>query len=99
MEWVHEEATQESSRGGPRQVRRVGPERGQKAGEPRKWPQGRPGQKSQEETCRPAQRSTATTRTSQERLSAAVASIRARFGYCAIGFGYGGIRFSARALR
>jgi hypothetical protein len=32
-------------------------------------------------------------------VSAAVASIRARFGYRAIGLGYGGIRFSARALR
>jgi len=28
-----------------------------------------------------------------------IASIRARFGYRAIGLGYGGIRFSARALR
>ncbi len=31
MEWGHEEATQESSRRGPRQVRRLSPERGQKA--------------------------------------------------------------------
>ena len=32
-------------------------------------------------------------------VSAAIASIRARFGYYAIGLGYGGIRFSAPALR
>jgi hypothetical protein len=32
MEWGHEEATQESSRRGPRQIRRLSPERGQKTG-------------------------------------------------------------------
>jgi hypothetical protein len=32
-------------------------------------------------------------------VRAAIASIRARFGNCAIGLGYGGIRFSARARR
>ncbi len=100
MEWVHEEATQESSRGGPRQVRRVGPERGQKAGQPRKWPQGRPGQKPQEENCRATQRPSPTAgQTSEEGVSAAVASIRARFGYRAIGLGYGGIRYFAPAPR
>ena len=31
-------------------------------------------------------------------MSGAIASIRARFGYRAIGLGYGGIRFSAREL-
>jgi hypothetical protein len=50
MEGGHEDATQESSRRGPRQVGWVSPERGQKAGEPRKWPQGRPGQKPQDLT-------------------------------------------------
>ena len=100
MEWGHEEATQESSCGGPRQVRRVGPERGQKAGQLRKWPQRRPGQKPQEETCRATQRPTPTAgETAEEGVSAAVASIRARFGYRAIGRGYGGIRYSAPALR
>ena len=98
MEWSHEETAQEPSRRGPRQVRRLSPERGQTASEPRKWPQGWPGQKPQEEGCRPAQRSTSATRTPPKGLSAAIASIRARFGYCAIGLGYGGIRFSARAL-
>lgn len=99
MEWGHEEATQESSRRGPRQVRRVGPERGQKAGQPRKWSQGRSGQKPQEENCRAAKRPTPTAgETAQEGVTAAVASIRARFGYRAIGLGYGGIRYSGPAL-
>ncbi len=100
MEWGHEEATQESSRRGPRQVRWVSPERGQKAGQPRKWPQGRPGQKPQEENCLTTQLPTPTAgETPEEGVSTAVASIRARFGYRAIGRGYGGIRYSAPALR
>jgi hypothetical protein len=100
MEWGHEEATQESSRRGPRQVGWVSPERGQKAGQPREWPQGRPGQKPQEENRLATQRPTATAgETAEEGVSTAVASIRARFGYRAIGLGYGGIRYSARALR
>ena len=95
MQWGHEEATQESSRGGARQVRRFSPERGQKAGQPRKWPQGWPGQKPQEENCLATQRPTPTAGTPEEGISAAVASIRARFGYRAIGRGCGGIRYSA----
>ena len=79
-------------------VRWLSPERGQAAGEPRKWPQGRLGQNPQEKSCRPAQRSTAATRTAQERVSGAVASVRARFGYCAIGLGADAIRYSARGL-
>jgi hypothetical protein len=99
MEWGHEEATQESSRGGARQVGWIGSERGEKAGQPRKWPQGRPGQKPQEENRLATQRPTpAAGETPQEGVSTAVASIRARFGYRAIGLGYGGIRYSARAL-
>jgi hypothetical protein len=99
MEWNHEEAAQESSRRGSRQVGRLSPERGQKAGEPRKWPQGRPGQKPQEENCRSAKRpAPAAGAAPQGRVSAAISSIRARFGYRAIGWGYGGIRFSARVL-
>ena len=99
MEWGHEEATQESSRRGARQVRRFSPERGQKTGQPRKWPQGRPGQEPQEENCCPAKRSTPAAGKAEEGVSVAVASIRARFGYRAIGLGYGGIRYSAPALR
>jgi hypothetical protein len=100
MESGHEEATQGSSRGGPRQVRWLGPERGETAGQPRKWPQGWSRQKPQEENCLATQRPTPTAReTPKQGVSAAVASIRARFGYRAIGLGYGGIRYSAPALR
>jgi hypothetical protein len=99
MEWGHEEATQESSRSGPRQVRRLSPERGQTAGQPRKWSQGWPGKKPQEENCLATQRPTPTAGTPEEEVRAAVASIRARFGYRAIGRGCGGIRYSVRALR
>jgi hypothetical protein len=98
MEWSHEEARKESSRSGPRQVRRFSPERSQEAGQPRKWPQGRPGQKPQEANCRPEKRPPPATETPQEGLSSAIAWIRAHFGCGAIGLGYGGIRFSARAL-
>jgi hypothetical protein len=96
-----EEATsEESARGGARPLGRLSSERGQKAGEPRKWSQGRPGQKPQEENCRPAKRpAPAAGAAPQGGVSAVIASIRARFGYRAIGLGYGGIRFSTRALR
>jgi hypothetical protein len=100
MEWGHEEATQESSRRGPRKIGRLGPERGQKAGEPRKWSQGRPGQKPQEENCRPAKRPPpAAGEAAEEGVKAVIALIRARFGRRAIGLGYGGIRYLASALR
>ena len=96
MERACEEAnTQESSRRGARPLGRLSSERGQKAGEPRQWSQGRPGQKPQEENCRPAPAAGAAP---QGGVSAVIASIRARFGYRAIGLGYGGIRFSTRAL-
>ena len=101
MERACEEAnTQESARGGSRKVGRLSSERGQKAGEPRTWSQGRPGRKPQEENCRPAKRpAPAAGAAPQGGVSAVIASIRARFGYRAIGLGYGGIRFSTRALR
>jgi hypothetical protein len=99
MEWNHEEAAQESSRRGSRKVGRLSPKHGQKTGERRKWPQGRPGQKPQKENCRSAQRpAPAAWAAPQGRVSAAIISIRARFGSRAIGWGYGGIRFSARVL-
>ncbi len=94
MERACEEAnTQESARGGARPIGRLSTQRGQEAREPTKRPQGRPGQKPQEDSRRQAQRSTATTRTPQERVSAAIASIHARFGQCAIGLGCRGIRY------
>ena len=85
--------TQESPRGGARPLGRPGSERDQETRQQTKRPHGRLGQKPQEDYCRPAQRSPATTRTPQERMSAAVASIRARFGQDAIGLGYLGIRY------
>ena len=94
MERACEEAkTQESARGGAGPLGWPSSERGQETRQQTKRPQGRPGQKPQEDYCRPAQRSAATTRTPQERMSAAVASIRARFGQHAIGLGYLGIRY------
>jgi len=52
------------------------------------------------ENGRPAKRPAAAAGAApQGGVSAVLASIRARFGYRAIGLGYGGIRFSARALR
>ena len=100
MEPTCEEATsEESARGGARPLGRLSSERGQKAGEPRKWSQGRPGQKPEEENCRPAKRpAPAAGAAPQGGVSAVIASIRARFGSRAIGWGYGGIRFSARVL-
>jgi hypothetical protein len=55
--------------------------------------------KPQEENCLATQHPTPTPGTPEEGVSAAVASIRARFGYRAIGLGDGGIRYSARAIR
>ena len=99
MEHSDEAETQEPTRRGPRQIGRFGPERGQKTGQSRKWPQRRPGQKPQEKTCRSAQRQTSTAGTAKEGLVAAVAAIRSRFGDGAIGLGWGGIRYSAAVLR
>ena len=92
MEWGDEEATQESTRRGARQIRRFSPKRCQKAGQPREWPQGRPGQKPQEENCRPPK---CWPLAAEEAPEQEIVSIRARFGYRDIGSGYGGIRSSA----
>ena len=87
MERTSEEAkTEESARGSARPVGRLGTQRSQ-ARQPTERPQGWLGQKPQEDYRRQAQRSTATTRTPQERVNAAISSIHARFGKCAIGLG------------
>jgi hypothetical protein len=101
MEPDHEEeaGAQESARGGAWQVGRVGPQRGQTAGQPRKRPQGRLGQKPQENSGRAAQRPPAPSRSSQEVLSTIIALIQARFGDIAIGLGERGIRYRAVAAR
>ena len=85
--------TQESSRRGSWQAGWAGPQRGQAESQPRKWPQGRPGQKSQEENRGTAQRAASSPRSSQELIGTVIASIRARFGDCAIGLGDHGNRF------
>ena len=94
MEPTCEKATsEESACSGARPIGRPGSQRGQEAREQTKRPQRRPGQKPQEDPRRQAQRSAATTRAPQERVSAAISSIQARFGKCAIGLGYLGIRY------
>jgi hypothetical protein len=91
---AYEEAkTQESSRSGSWQVGWTGPQRGQTACQPRKWPQGRSGQKPQEESRSPAQRAATAARPAEERIETIIASIRARLGEWAIGLGDHGIRF------
>ena len=89
-----ETTTEESARGGARPIGWLGPQRGQETRKQIKRPQGRPGQKPQEDYCGQTQRSTAKTRAPQERVSAAIFSIRARFGKYAIGFGDLGIRYA-----
>src|SRR5437899_2904584 len=86
--------TQESSRRGAWQVGWAGTQRGQAAGQPRKWPQGRPGQEPQEENRGPAQRAASSIRSPQELIETVIASIRARFGDWAIGLGDHGIRIA-----
>jgi len=94
MERAGEEAkTQKSTRGSARQTGRLGAQRGQTARQPRKRPQGWPGQKPQKENCRPLQRA-ASAPWSQEIIESLIASIRARFGDGVIGLGDRRLRFS-----
>jgi hypothetical protein len=94
MQRACEEAkTQESARGGARPLGWPSAERGQETRQQTKRPQGRLDQKPQDYCRRPTQRSPTTTRMPQERMSAAVASIRTRFGQDAIGLGCLGIRY------
>ena len=95
MEPTREEAiSEEPTRRGARPIGRLGAQRGKEARQQTKRPQGRPGQKPQEDYCGQTQRSTAKTRAPQQRVSAAISSIRARFGKYAIGFGDLGIRYA-----
>ena len=94
MERIDEETErQESSCGGPGQVRRARSQRGKAAGQQRKWPQGWFGQKPQEEDRRPAQRTTSAPRSPEKLIEIVIAAICARFGDSAIGRGSSGIRF------
>jgi hypothetical protein len=101
MEPDYEEkaGAQESTRGGAWQVGRVGTQRGQTAGQPRKRSQGRLGQKPQEGPRRAAQRPPTPSGSSQEVLSTIIVLIQARFGDVAIGLGERGIRYRAVAAR
>ena len=94
MERSGEEAkTEESARGGVGPIGWLGAQRGQEARQQTKRPQGRPGQKPQEENRSPAQRATPSAGASEEVIENIIASIRARFGDGAIGLGDHGIRF------
>jgi hypothetical protein len=94
MERGCEEAKmEESARSGTRALGWFGTQRGQEARQQAKRAQGWAGEKPQEDHRRQAQRAAASARTPQERVNAAICSIRARFGSCAIGLGYGGIRY------
>ena len=94
MERMNEETErQESTCRSSGEVRRSRAQRGQAAGQPGKWPQGRFGQKPQEENRCPAQRATTAPRAPENLVETVIASICARFGDRAIGLGDCGIRF------
>jgi hypothetical protein len=96
MERVDEEGqTQESSRSGARQVRRVSAERSQKARQQGERPQGRVGQKPQEDCRSAAEFPAATSWAAQEAINLLIQFICARYGQLAIGWGDGGIRYRA----
>ncbi len=93
MEWDNEEAKrQEFARGGAWPARRPRPQRGQTARQPRKWSQGRTGQKPQEENRRPPQRAASAAGSRKEVIDTVIAAICARFGDRAIGLGERGFR-------
>jgi hypothetical protein len=94
MEWGNEEAKrQESACGGAGPARWIGPQRGQTARQPRKWPQRWAGQKPPEDARRAPERTTAAARSHQEAIRIVIASICNRFGAMAIGLGEDGIHF------
>jgi hypothetical protein len=96
MERVDEEGQrQEFSRGGIGQTRRTGAERSQTARQQGERPQGRPGQKPQEDRGGAAQCAAATSWASQEAINLLIQFICARYGQLAIGRGDGGIRYRA----
>jgi hypothetical protein len=94
-----EAKTEESARGSAWTAGRPLRERTQEARQPGKRPQGRLGQKPQEDYRRQAQCSPPAAWTTQERLSSSIAIIRTRFGHQAIGLGDAGIRYTALDLR
>src|SRR3984957_16398382 len=96
MERSDEEGqAQESSRGGAGQIRGAGAERSQKARRQGKWPQGRFGQKPQEDRGGTAQCAAATPWAAQEAVKLLIQFICARYGRLAIGWGDGAIGYRA----
>ena len=91
--------TEESARGGAGPIGWVGAERRQEARQQRKWSEGGPGQKPQEDHRCAAQCTPATAWTPQESLNVLVEKIRARFGNYAIARGDVGIRYSTPKVR
>jgi hypothetical protein len=93
MERSDEEGqAQESSRGGAGQIRGFGTQRSQKARQQGERPQGRFGQKPQEDRRGTAQCAAATPWAAQE-VELLIQFICARYGRLAIGWGDGGIRY------
>jgi hypothetical protein len=88
-----DQEAQESPRCSAWKVRRAGAQRGQATGKSRKRTQGRVGQKSQEETCGPAQRAATSAWAAKARVESVIALVRARFGDLTIGLGDRGIRY------
>ena len=86
---------QESSRGGAGPIRGAGTERSQEARQQGERPQGRLGQKPQEDRGSTAQCAAATSWPSQEIVELLIQFICARYGQPAIGWGDGGIRYPA----
>src|SRR6202453_5312050 len=96
MERSDEEGqAQESSRGGTGQIRGASTERSQKARQQGERPQGRFGQKPQEDRGGAAQCAAATPWAAQEAVELLIQFICARYGQPAIGWGDGGIRYGA----
>lgn len=83
---------QESARGSAGQVRWPDPQRSEAACKSRERTEGRVGQKPSQDTCLPAQRASSTS-SSRQTINAAIALVRQRFGYFAIGLGETGLRY------
>ncbi len=92
MERSNEEVGgQKYPRGSAWQVGWFGPQRGQTARKSRERPEGRVGKKPPKDARLSAQRAAATA--PPQAVDAAIALVRGRFGYFAIGLGEAGIRY------
>jgi hypothetical protein len=93
MERSDEEVgAQESARGSAWPVRWRSPQRGQAARQPGERAQGRVSQKPPKEARMSPQRAASPSWSPQD-IKAAIALIRGRFGYLAIGLGEAGLRY------